>query len=223
MIERTFDTPAELHLALAGEIADRLEDGVVERGQAGLVVTGGTSPGGLYDELSTMTVPWRQVWITLTDERWLPADHADSNERLIRERLLRGAAAEAHLIPLKTDDATPAEALGSVDARVAAMPRPFDAVVLGMGADGHFASLFPGAADGLEPMSWANVVAADVPGAAGSAQRLSLSLSALLDSRWIAVLIRGRQKLDLIRRPDDLPIAAIVGQAKVPVEVFWAP
>jgi 6-phosphogluconolactonase len=223
MTERLFDTPSELQLALAGEIADRLEDGVVERGQASLVVTGGSTPGGLYDELSMMEIPWRQVWITLSDERWLSSDNAESNERLVRERLLRGRAAAAHLISLKTDDPTPAEALQSIDARIAALPRPFDAVVLGMGADGHVASLFPGAGHGLDPMSAVNVVAVEAPGAAGSPQRLSLTVSALLDARWIAVLIRGQDKLDVIRRPDGLPIAAVLGQTKVPVEVFWAP
>jgi 6-phosphogluconolactonase len=223
MTERLFDNASELHLALAGEIADRLEDGVVERGQASLVVTGGSTPAGLYDELSMMTAPWKQVWVTLSDERWLPADHPESNEALIRARLLRGEAAAGHLIPLKTDDPTPAEALEAVDARIAAMPRPFDAVLLGMGADGHFASLFPGTTEGLDPMSSANAVAVSGPGAAGSPQRLSLSLSALLDSRWIALLIRGQDKLDVSRNPAGLPVAALLTQAKVPIEVFWAP
>ena len=223
MIERAFDNAAQLHLALAGEIADRLEDGVVERGQASLVVTGGSTPAGLYDELSMMTVPWKQVWITLSDERWLAADHPDSNERLVRERLLRNRAGAAHLIPLKTDDPTPADALGSVDARIAAMPRPFDAVILGMGEDGHIASLFPGASDGLDPISGANVVAVDAPGATGSPKRLSLTLAALLDSRWIALLIRGQPKLDRARAPGALPVAALLAQTKVPVELFWAP
>jgi 6-phosphogluconolactonase len=222
MIERLFDTASQLNLVLAGEIADRLEDGVIERNQASLVATGGSTPGGLYDLLSAMAAPWNRVWITLSDERWVPATDPASNEHLVRERLMLGPAAAGHLIPLKTDDPRPAVALPAADARIAAMPRPFDVVVLGMGEDGHFASLFPGAVDGLDPMSGANVVAVEQPGAAGTSHRLSMTLSALLDSRWIAVVIRGEAKLALARDPGNTPIAAILGQTKVPVEVYWA-
>jgi 6-phosphogluconolactonase len=223
MIERLFDTASQAQLALAGEIADRLEDGAVERGQASLVATGGSTPGGLYAVLSTMAAPWNRVWITLSDERWVPVTDEASNERLVRERLMRGPAAAGHLIGLKTDDPRPAVAVPAADARIAAMPRPFDAVLLGMGADGHIASLFPGASEGLEPTMGANVVAVEQPGAAETSHRLSLTLATLLDARWIALLIRGEDKLAIARNPGNLPVAALLGQDKVPVEVFWAP
>jgi len=225
MIEHAYESEAALVGALCGEICDRLQDGVVERGWASLVVTGGSTPAPLYDALNGCEAPWAKTFVTLSDERWVSPRDPASNEKLIRERLLKGRAARAHFIPLKTDDASPVAALESVDARVAAMPRPFDAVVLGMGEDGHFASLFPGNPAlkiGLDAICAESVVAVEAPGAAGSAHRLSLTLSALTDARWIALMIRGEAKLHRLREPARTPIAALLAQEKVPVEVFYA-
>ena len=222
-----FEEPVELFRTLASEIALRLTEAVAERGEASFVATGGSTPGPLYDALAQEEAPWDRVWVTLTDERWLTAEHPESNERLVRERLLQGPAASAHFAPLLTEDPSPAEAREAVDARVAALPRPFDVVLLGMGADGHFASLFPGnpaLGEALDLILAANVIPIEAPGAAGSSQRMSLTLGAILDARWIAILIRGQEKLDLVRRPDSaLPIAAVLSQDQVPVTVFWAP
>jgi 6-phosphogluconolactonase len=167
-----------------------------------------------------------KTFITLSDERWVAPRHPASNERMVRQRLLRGKASAAHFIPLKTDDPAPGDALDAVDARVAAMPRPFDAVLLGMGEDGHFASLFPGNAAlkiGLDPICAENVTPVDAPGAAGSPHRLSLTLSALTDARWIVLIIRGEAKLRRLRNPRGAPIAALLRQARAPIEAFSAP
>jgi 6-phosphogluconolactonase len=226
MIEHAFENEAELIRSLAGEICDRLQDGVVERGRASLVVTGGTTPAALYGALSVSEAPWAKTFVTLTDERWVPARDAASNEALVRSRLLRGPAAKAHFNPLKTDDATPEYALEAADERVAAMPRGLDAVLLGLGEDGHIASLFPGSAalkTGLDAVSAQSVVAVEEKGAAGSAHRLSLTLSALTDARWIALMIRGEAKRRRLRAPGRTPVAALLRPPRVPVEVFWAP
>lgn len=227
MIERLFDDMPALVGALAPDIAQRLTHAVHERGRASLVATGGSTPGPLYDALCGADAPWDKVFVTLSDERWVAPDDEASNERLIRTRLLRDEAALAHFVPLKTDDATPAEAAEAVDARIAAMPRPFDVVLLGVGADGHFASLFPGAAEleaALDPILAANVVAVRAEGAQGAAERLSLTLSAITDARAILLLIRGEEKLELLRSgAAGLPVAALLDQARVPVTLFWAP
>jgi 6-phosphogluconolactonase len=226
MIEHAFEDEADLIRSLTGEICDRLQDGVVERGRASLVVTGGTTPAALYGALSVSEAPWAKTFVTLTDERWVPARDPASNERLVRSRLLRGPAAKAHFIPLKTDDATPEAALEAADARVAAMPRPFDAVLLGMGEDGHIASLFPGNAAlkiGLDAICAESVVAVEQKGAAGSPHRLSLTLSALTDARWIALMVRGEAKRRRLHAPGRTPVAALLKQTRVPVEVFWSP
>jgi 6-phosphogluconolactonase len=230
--DRLFDDRESLFAALAMEITVRLNDAVAARGRASLVATGGTTPGPLYDALSAEPAPWDRVEITLTDERWVAPDSDDSNEGLVRRRLLRDRAASAEMIGLKTPDATPAEAEAKVGHALAGMVRPFDIVILGMGDDGHIASLFPHApelARAIEAGPDELVCAVDRPEAAGAAARMSMTIPALLGSRWIVLLIEGAEKLDVVRRaralddPAELPVCAVLGQSEVPVEVWWAP
>ena len=150
---------------------------------------------------------------------------------MVRESLLKGAAASARLVGLKTAAVAPVQALNAVEAAVALVPAPYDVVLLGMGADGHVASLFPHApelAAALDTDRPARVCAVDRPEAAGAAARISLTLRALTDARWIAILIEGEAKRDALRRIADediasAPINAILRQSDVPVEIWWAP
>ncbi|HEX4198304.1 MAG TPA: 6-phosphogluconolactonase [Caulobacteraceae bacterium] len=230
--DHLFDDRPSLFAALAMEITVRLTEAVTARGRASLVATGGTTPGPLYDALSAEPAPWDKVEIALTDERWVEPDSDDSNEGLVRRRLLRDRAAAAELFGLKTLDLTPADAEAKVNRALASMTRPFDLVILGMGEDGHIASLFPHAPElkrALEAGPDELVCAVDRPEAAGASARMSLTLPALLGSRWIVILIEGQAKLDVIRQArqgDDvaeLPVRAVLNQSEVPVEVWWAP
>ena len=171
--------------------------------------------------------------ITLTDERWVPPDSDDSNEGLVRRRLLRDRAAAAELIGLKTLDALPADAEAKVNHALAGMVRPFDVVILGMGDDGHVASLFPHAPELTQALEVGPdeqmVCAVDRSGAAGAGERLSMTIPAVLDSRWIVLLIESPKKLDVVARAREqgsiaeLPVRAVLDQSAVPVEVWWAP
>src|SRR6266850_18451 len=178
---------------LATLIAGSLAAAISARGLASLVVSGGRSPVRLFEILRTQPLDWDRVCIALADERWVSPEDPASNERLVRDFLLEDHAASARFLGLKNGAPTPD--LGAVSAweTFARVPRPFDAVILGMGDDGHTASLFPGspnlpsalnAAAGCVGM-WSPV--APHP-------RLSLNLTALLDSRRIAVLITGESK-----------------------------
>jgi 6-phosphogluconolactonase len=230
--DHLFDDRESLFAALAMEITVRLNDAVTERGRASMVATGGTTPGPLYDALSAEPAPWDKVEITLTDERWVAPDSDGSNEGLVRGRLLRDRAAAAELFGLKTADEVPADAEAKVSRAMASMTRPFDVVILGMGEDGHIASLFPHAPElkrAMEAGPNELVCAVDRPDAAGAAARMSMTLPALLGSRWIVILIEGQDKLDVIRQAReagdaaDLPVRAVLDQSEVPVEVWWAP
>jgi len=138
----------------------------------------------------------------------------------------------AELIGLKTPDATPAEAETKVGHALAGMARPFDVIILGMGDDGHIASLFPHAAELKRAMDAGPdelVCAVDRPDAAGAAARLSMTLPAILGARWIVLLIEGQGKLDVVGRARnsrdaaELPVCLVLNQSDVPVEVWWAP
>jgi 6-phosphogluconolactonase len=217
------------HLAI--DIVRRLTQAVNARGVASLVVPGGSTPGRLFDALAGQDAPWDKVQVTGTDERWLPHGHPDTHETLVRTRLLKGRAANATYVPLKTASPTPAGAEPAVEAVLSRMPRPFDVTLIGMGDDGHIASLFPyapGLAGALEPESPLLVASFHVPTAAGSPDRMSLSLSALLDSRFLGVLIAGASKLATLERAeagddaDEMPVRALLRQDRTPVTVFWS-
>ena len=177
-----------LSRALSSQLAENLRAAIAARGLASLVVSGGKSPTRLFELLRVAEVDWSRVCIALADERWVEPSDPGSNEKLVRDVLLKEAAAAARFIGLKNGAPTPD--LGAVSAweTFARVPRPFDAVVLGMGDDGHTASLFPHSpnlASALNPAAVAGCVGMWSPVAPQA--RLSLNLSALLDSRRIVL------------------------------------
>lgn len=228
---RGFRNAEDLFTVLAGEIATRLADGVARNRRASFVISGGTTPGDLYDVLAAHDAPWKDVAVTLSDERWTDPISERSNEHLARTRLLVGKAAAARLVPMKTADTHAREAEAAVGAAIAAMPRPFDVTLLGMGTDGHTASLIPsseGLARALDRADPALVRAVNPPNVTHMGERMTLTLRAVLASRWIAVLIRGEAKLAAYKQAlagsDVLaaPVRAVLHQAEVPVSVFWS-
>jgi 6-phosphogluconolactonase len=215
---------------VAADIAARLTHAIATRGLASLVVSGGRSPVKLFEQLRTQTIEWSRVCVALADERWVAPTDADSNEKLVREALLQGKAAAARFLGLK--NAAPSPDLGAVSAweTFARIPRPFDVTLLGMGDDGHTASLFPGSPNlrsALNPAAAAGCVGMWAPSA--PQPRLSLNVSALLDSRHILILIAGESKLRAYLAAgaagpmEDMPVRAVLRQQRAPVEVIWAP
>jgi len=231
--ERRFADRAELTAALAQAIVARLSDAVSARGSASLVASGGTTPGPLYDRLSGLAAPWERVSVTLADERWVPLDDPLSNARLVRARLIRDRASRARFIGLKTGHAEPELAEPDVDAALRAIPRPFDLVLLGLGENGHTASLFPhgqglDAALNLADPALARAVRPVAPDAPYP-PRMSLTLRAILDSRLIVLLFTGEAKWAVYRQAleagdvESQPVRAVLRQGATPVEVWWAP
>jgi len=215
---------------LAGVIIRQLEKPHFKGRPASLVVPGGSSPVPLFQKLSHQALDWKRVFITLSDERWVRVRDASSNERLLREHLLRNAAAAAHYVGLKSFTSDVDAGARKAWQRIEVVPRPFDIVVLGMGEDGHFASLFagdPAAARGLDPAQPPGCVAVRAP--AQPSQRVSLNLSALLHAHKVVLLATGDTKWKLIQQErvrdtsKNLPVRQLMMQQRVPVEIYWAP
>jgi 6-phosphogluconolactonase len=215
---------------LAAGIAADLAAAIEARGMASLVISGGRSPVALFEQLRTLAIDWSRVCVALADERWVdPADPA-SNERLVRDVLLRDAAAAARFTGLKNGCATPDLGAGLAWSTFNRVPRPFDVLVLGMGDDGHTASLFPDS-----PNLELALDQAAAPGCIGMRSpvapeaRLSLNLAALLDSRRIVILITGESKWRTYIAAvqpgavERMPVRAVLRQQHAPVEVIWSP
>lgn len=225
-----FDGAGALAEALAGQIAASLRQAVETRGLASLVVSGGKSPTTLFELLRDQPLDWSRVCIALADERWVDPSDPASNEHLVRTVLLQGRATAARFIGLK--NAAPTPAIGAVSAweTFARVPRPFDTVLLGMGDDGHTASLFPkspnleSALEGAAVAGCVGMWAPVVPH-----PRMSLNLAALLDARRIVLLLQGDAKWRTYVTAagdgpvQDMPVRAVLRQKRTPVEVMWAP
>jgi 6-phosphogluconolactonase len=215
---------------LASGIAAHLASGIAERGIASLVVSGGRTPVKLFEQLRVQAIDWSRVCVALADERWVEPTDGGSNEKLVRDVLLQDRAAAARFSGMK--NAAPSPDLGAVSAweSFSRVPRPFDVTVLGLGDDGHTASLFPKSPNlhsALNPAASAGCVAMRAPVAPHA--RLSLNLSALLDSRRVLILIEGEAKMRTYTLAsgagdiEQMPVRAVLRQNRVPVELFWAP
>ncbi|MCP5370567.1 MAG: 6-phosphogluconolactonase [Hyphomicrobiales bacterium] len=209
--------------ALADALAGVLRDALAACPVASLALSGGRTPRLVLPRLAAADLAWSRVVVTLTDERWVPPDHGDSNEGQVRDLLLRGPARAAHFIGLWNGAPDPAAAVADRSAALAALSFPLDAVFSGMGPDGHVASLFP------DDPGWASApgLLHGVAARAGRAPRMSLTLAALMDSHGHHLCVAGdkRAVYDRIRRggADDLPAAALLNQDRVPVTVYLAP
>ena len=221
-------TQAELTLALADFIESELGAAVAKRGKASLVVSGGSTPRPLFEMLAKRSLPWKDISVTLADERWVDISSKDSNEAMLRATLLRGLAAEATFVPLKNSAETAAEGLALCEQSIANIPLPFDLVILGMGEDGHTASLFPGVSGSALDSNQAELCAAIQPPVAPH-ERMSLTASAILNSRKIILHIVGDKKWQVYREAsspglaDELPVRVVLHQQQVPVDVYWSP
>ena len=211
--------------ALARAVIRPLADAIDADGGAVLAVSGGRSPVPLFHALREADLDWSRVLVTLVDDRCVAPGHADSNERLVREHLLAGRAAAARFAGLVGD---PADVAGAVAAANAAW-RPITVALLGMGEDGHTASLFPGApelAAGLDRANPAHYLAVTPPAAPHA--RISLTLSGLLASRRLVLAIAGEAKKRVFDAAcaalsADLPVSALIHQNDAPFEAYWAP
>nr|WP_321509589.1 6-phosphogluconolactonase [uncultured Celeribacter sp.] len=210
-------------LDLAQQITGELRQALETSERACFCVPGGTTPGPIFDALSAVSLDWDRVDVLLNDERWVPESSERSNTALLKQRLLVGKAAAARLVPLHRDVPTPEEGLESLMPAVEAA-LPLDVLLLGMGADMHTASLFPGA-DQLElgfSDAAPTLLAMRAPGA--PEPRITLSAKALKTALSTHILITGDEKRAALEKAAELdelsaPVSAFLAEATV----HWAP
>jgi len=223
-----FENTSALDIALAEQITAMLAADINATGSASLVVSGGRTPMGFFHLLSQQDLNWSAVTVTLADERWVDHRHQDSNEKLVRENLLINNAVQANFVSAKNAASDAVDGEADLEQSLAAIGR-FTVVILGMGDDGHTASLFPDAealALGLDMNSGRTAIAVTPPVAPH--QRISMTLPRLLDAQQVVIHISGAGKqavLQAAREGDDiaeLPIRAILHQQIAPLKIYWA-
>ncbi|MGE4532956.1 6-phosphogluconolactonase [Halomonas sp.] len=219
------DSRKRLAAQLAEAVAEALRADLARHDQALLVLSGGSTPVPFFAALADCELPWARVQVTLADERWVAEDAADSNARLVREHLLKGPAAAATFVPLTTADPTPEQGAAAVAERLEALAWPASAVILGMGGDGHTASLFPDSRElALALTTEAAAVAVRTP--SQPQPRITLSAERLHQARRHFLHITGGDKRAVLARAlagDDvrkLPIRAFLA---CPLATYWAP
>ncbi len=230
-MEQCLDFPSSALLveALATRISDLLRDGIHRRGQASLAVSGGSTPIPLFAKLAEMDLEWNKVTVSLVDERWVEPEARDSNENLVRTWLLRSKAATARFVPMKTPASTATQGEEACAILQRAIPLPYDCLILGMGNDGHTASLFPGAKNldaavdlhsgkicmAIQPTAAAlppgrflegtlhpsmECVTLGHPCPAAPYERMTLTLPAILNSCQLFLHLQGEEKKKVLAR-----------------------
>lgn len=211
-----------LAINVANILAGKLTATLDHEERALLVVPGGTTPGPIFDDLCDADLDWSRVDVMLSDERWVPEVHVRSNTRLIRERLLTGRAAKARYLPLYAKAETPETVLPELEANIAP-DLPISVLLLGMGADMHTASMFPGA-DRLEAALRRDApILVPMRGGGAPEPRITLSARVLNEAMSKHLVITGQQKRAAIERargmpPEEAPVAAVLSD----LTVHWA-
>lgn len=219
-----FSSQQACNEALAATLSDCLEQALADSNSASLLLPGGSTPKGLLHCLQQRALPWSQVQISATDERWVAADAVQSNTQMLRRAL-----PEAQLLEPRLADSAQASSVAWAQALQGRLP--FAASLLGMGDDGHVASLFagmPGLAEGLDFAAQPSALVGLAPDE--PRVRLSLNLAMLANTQWLGVLLFGESKGRMLERvlvndptTQALPIYHLLWQAPRPVQVYWAP
>ncbi|WP_413468991.1 6-phosphogluconolactonase [Pseudomonas fulva] len=230
-----FPTSTEVHQlpdastladTLAKDVSERLRAAIDAKGQACVVLSGGRSPVPFLEQLAKQDLDWSKVTVSLADERWVPVEHTDSNAGLLARHLLTGQAAKARFVGLYQQAPSLEEAAEQADRALADLP-PIDVLVLGMGDDGHTASLFPASpnlAEGLDANNSRRclpLMAPTVPH-----QRLSMTRSLLATAGFTALSVQGQGKLATLRAAladDDLTEMPIRAFLHAPLDIYWCP
>ncbi|WOH38437.1 6-phosphogluconolactonase [Thalassotalea fonticola] len=227
-INNTFRTRNMLDQKFAQRIAKQLTAAISDKGYASIAFSGGSTPKGLFKELSNKNIDWSKVTITLVDDRWVDTQNTDSNDRLLKENLLQNYAANATFFSLKQADALTEQYLTNLTDQANSF-LPLDVVILGMGEDGHTASIFPCSAQvhqGLDEN--ADPALIKVVPTTAPYERVTFNYAALIQASHLYLHVVGQSKQDVISQAlanDDavaMPIRAFLQNEDKTCNIFWA-
>ena len=225
-----YDSVDELADAVAGDVGFIIESAVDARGSSLIAVPGGSTGPAIFPKLARQSLPWKKLTIVPTDDRLVPMDDERSNIRGIAKTFL---PLGARVVPIAADIQDPKLAGNSADARLQDLPWPPDLVWLGMGTDGHTASIFagPDMQDALDAPKARRAVGvtpdpmpADMP-----VPRVTLTRAAILSARTVTITITGQQKRELLEQAiadgqsSRLPIGRVLAEAEQPIDIHWCP
>lgn len=237
-------TPEQAAKQIALDIAQRLQQALTLRDHAVLSVSGGKSPIALFEQLRIQPLGWSRIIVTLVDERCVPNSHEASNARLVREHLLANNASVAKFIPMVDDryktlsELAPTTELAHQAAETLDEVGVADVMVLGMGPDGHTASLFPDAlqlasALDLQQSAACSPITLPTPPANAPFDRITQTLSRILQSRHLILPIAGEDKQQTLEHivaqepflsgrsnPQALPVSYVLNQTQTPVSLW---
>jgi len=213
--------------ALLADLTLRLQSGDQHKIQA-LALAGGNTPKPLYQKMSQQAWDWERILVTLTDERWVDRSHPDSNEAMLKQYLFRNRAQMAQFLSLKNSETTPEIGLIRTAHLIKQNAPSLDFVILGMGEDGHFASIFPDMENTLQLLDVHQTEPCLAARPEDKPARLSLSLAYLLTAKHIYLFITGQAKRSLIKQQinaesdNHLPIYTLLTQSRCPVSIYWS-
>lgn len=228
LIENNFQSRAELDKNLADKVADILSQAVKLKGKASIAVSGGSTPKGFFEALSQKDLPWREITVTLADERWVDITDSASNTKLVHENLLQNKAINANFFHIKQGDALNSEVLADLNLAANTTVLPFDVLILGMGEDGHTASLFPCSNEIHSVLSKDAAPLMKVVPQTAPHERITFSFAYLQQSKNTFLHIVGSGKQTVLQQAIDgedntqMPIRAFLHHPSLQTQVFWA-
>lgn len=225
--EYIFSAKELLDDALSVQIANLLRSAIEGKNSATLILSGGNTPKGMLDKLSQINLPWEKVTVLLADERWVGPDHERSNEKMLRQCFLKNNATKATLISLHISHVEANEAPPLFEEKLQFLERSADVLVLGMGEDGHTASLFPCAKNIEQLLSDKNQLkTVMVAPLTAPDKRISLSFPILADAENIFVHFTGDLKKEIFQKIaagfQDAPLGRLLGATEANTRLYWA-
>lgn len=223
-----FEQRQLLDESLADNVANILATAVKLKGKASIAVSGGSTPKGFFKALSKKALPWHAITITLADERWVDIDSSDSNTKLVHENLLQNEALKAKFFHLKQGKELTPETLSDLNVAAEQQLLPLDVLILGMGEDGHTASLFPCSDEIEQCLSSDNVALMKVVPKTAPHQRITFSFAALAQSKNTILHISGNSKKQVLataiagQKVQEMPIRAFLHADDINTQIYWA-